>query len=260
MSKAPDYGQDAPNVVRNLLLVGVACLGIWGSAAIGLWSGDAVLGPIAGIEFRFPSLTFFFPGVGFCAMGIWMVYSSKVGKVKRREHLLARLEWRGDERVLDVGCGRGLMLIGAAKRLTGGMACGIDIWRSEDLSGNRPEETLENARREGAADRVDIGTADMRRLPFTDSAFDIVVSSAAIHNIDAPAERSKAIVEIVRVLKPGGQALVDDIRHLNEYALVFARAGCKDISRLSPKVLTFAMTLITFGSLRPGTLRIRKEI
>ncbi|HUI63773.1 MAG TPA: class I SAM-dependent methyltransferase [Bacteroidota bacterium] len=257
---APDYGQDAPNVVRNLLLVGAAGLLIWGSAVIGLWSGDAVLGPIAGVEFHFPAVAFLLSGAGFCAMGVWMIYSSKVGKVKRREYLLDRLDWSGNERVLDIGCGRGLMLIGAARRLTNGRACGIDIWRSEDLSGNHPEETLENARREGVAHRVDIGTADMRRLPFADSCFDIVVSSTAIHNIDATEERSKAIVEIVRVLKPGGQALVDDIRHLNEYALVFAQEGCKDVRRLGSKVLTLAVSLITFGSLRPGTLQIRKEI
>jgi cyclopropane fatty-acyl-phospholipid synthase-like methyltransferase len=53
--------------------------------------------------------------------------------------LLDRIEWTGQEEVLDVGCGRGLMLIGAAKRLTTGKATGIDIWQAEDLSGNRPE-------------------------------------------------------------------------------------------------------------------------
>jgi cyclopropane fatty-acyl-phospholipid synthase-like methyltransferase len=45
---------------------------------------------------------------------------------------------RGDETVLDVGYGRGLHLIGAAKRLTTGKAPGVDIWQAEDLSGNLP--------------------------------------------------------------------------------------------------------------------------
>jgi len=38
-----------------------------------------------------------------------------VGKVRERERLLDTLTWRGDEQVLDLGCGRGLMLIGAAR-------------------------------------------------------------------------------------------------------------------------------------------------
>ena len=73
-------------------------------------------------------------------MGARMVWDSKYGKVRERERLLDLLTWTGRERVLDVGCGRGLLLIGAAKRLTtggGGSAAGIDLWQQEDLSGNR---------------------------------------------------------------------------------------------------------------------------
>jgi len=40
--------------------------------------------------------------------------------------------------VLDVGCGRGLLLIGAARRLTTGKAVGVDIWQAEDRVGNLP--------------------------------------------------------------------------------------------------------------------------
>jgi hypothetical protein len=61
---------------------------------------------------------------------------------------------------------------------TTGEATGVDIWQAEDLSGNRPEATLENARREGVEDRVRIHTADMRKLPFPDGTFDVVVSRA----------------------------------------------------------------------------------
>ena len=39
----------------------------------------------------------------------------------------------GDEKVLDVGCGRGLLLIGAAKRLKSGKATGIDVWDASVL-------------------------------------------------------------------------------------------------------------------------------
>ena len=140
-------------------------------------------------------------------MALWMLWSSKIGKVREREKLLDRIPWTGAERVLDVGCGRGLLLVGAARRLTTGRAVGIDIWQAEDLSGNRPEATLENARLEGVADRVEVQTADMRKIPFPDGSFDVVVSSQAIHNIYDSAGRAQAIGEIARVLAPGGRAL-----------------------------------------------------
>ncbi len=256
---APDYGLDAPAVVRNLLLGGAAGLLLWGTVATGLWSGRLVIGPIAG-------LTIFLPlahmgislGLGLTAMGLWMIWSSKIGKIKTRERLLDQLAWAGHEQVLDVGCGRGLMLIGAAKRLTTGKAIGIDIWQAEDLSGNRPEATLENARRENVAERVEVQTADMRRLPFPEGTFDVVVSCAAIHNIYSSADRAKAISEIARVVKPGGQILIDDIRHLHEYAATFAKRDCKNVRRVSSRAVTVLLTLITMGSLRPATILVRK--
>ncbi len=91
-----------------------------------------------------------------------MIWSSRYGKLRRREVLLDRLSWRGDERVLDIGCGRGLFAVAAARRVPGGKVTGIDIWQSEDLSGNGPGAVATNAANEGVAGRVDTRTADMR--------------------------------------------------------------------------------------------------
>ncbi|MBV9926609.1 MAG: class I SAM-dependent methyltransferase [Acidobacteria bacterium] len=198
-------------------------------------------------------------GVGFTLMGVWMLWDSKVGKVRSRERLLQRVTWTGEEQVLDVGCGRGLLLIGAAKRLTTGRAVGIDLWQAEDLSGNRPEATLENARREGVADRVEVRTGDMRGMPFGDNTFDVVVSRAAVHNLYDAAARAQAIGEIARVLKPGGRALIEDIRHLREYETVFSENGCADVRRVGSLMVSVLLMLITFGSLRPGALVVRKS-
>lgn len=255
----PDYGLDAPKVVRNLLLAGALGVAIWGSAEAGLWSGVLRFGPIAGVELRFPAAGALWPGAGCTAMALWMLWSSRVGKVKERETLLDRVPWTGAERVLDVGCGRGLMLVGAARRLTSGRATGIDIWQAEDLSGNRPEATLENARLEGVADRVEIRTADMRKIPFPDESFDVVVSSQAIHNVYSAQGRREAIGEIARVLAPGGRALIRDIRHLSEYAAAFAARGVSDVRQIDSRLLAVFLAIVTFGSLRPGTLLVRKN-
>lgn len=251
-SLRPDYGLDAPGVVRNLFLVAAVGLAVWLSAALGLWSG--VVGPVhvAGVGFGF--------FLSFTLTGLYMVWASKVGKLRDRERLLDRHAWRGDERVLDVGCGRGLLLVGAAKRLTTGTATGIDIWQTEDLSGNRPEATLENARREGVAERVDVQTCDMRRTPFADGTFDVIVTSWAVHNLYDAKDRDDAIREMVRVLKPGGTALVKDIRHIGQYAAAFRASGCPDVRRVDSRAASLLATLVTFGSLRPGVLVVRKTV
>ena len=253
-SGRPDYGLDAPAVVRNLLLCGAAGILLWASKAAGLWPAVLVLGPV---RFALAPMGLSV-GTGCLAMGIWMIWTSKVGKIRERERLLDRLPWSGAERVLDVGCGSGLMLVGAAKRLRTGQATGIDIWQAEDLSGNRPEAALENARREGVSDRVEVKTADMREIPFPDATFDAVVSCAAIHNLYAAPDRAKAIREITRVLKPGGKALIDDIRHGREYAGAFAEAGCAKVESLGSPVAALLLGLITMGSMRPATLRITR--
>jgi ubiquinone/menaquinone biosynthesis C-methylase UbiE len=254
-AKAADYGVDAPGVIRNLLVVTVVGFLLRLTMVLGWWSGD-----LAGLGIRLPlGHMAIWPAAGFFLMAMWMLWDSKIGKMRNREQLLDAVRWTGTERVLDVGCGRGLMLIGAAKRLTTGTASGIDLWQAEDLSGNRPEATMGNAVSEGVADRVDVQTADMRKIPFPDATFDVVVSCSAIHNIyDVPGRR-QAIAEIARVLKPGGEAVIDDIRHGREYAAGFAANGCTSKS-IGSSVLAVFLAIVTMGSLRPATLLVRKTV
>jgi SAM-dependent methyltransferase len=256
----PDYGLDAPGAVRNLFIAAGAGLLTWLTVVTHLWSGVLDLGPL---RFRLGPMSL---GValGSCFMGAWMAWDSKFGKVRERERLLDFLTWTGRERVLDVGCGRGLLLIGAAKRLTGGgeggggSAVGIDLWQQEDLSGNRPEATLENARLEGVAERVEVHTADMRKIPFPDGSFDTVLSMNAIHNIYSAPGRAAAIAEITRVLKPGGTALIVDIRHIRQYAAALRAGGCT-VQRASSDIGTIVLMIITLGAVRPGNLIARKD-
>ena len=176
-------------------------------------------------------------GVTFLVVAAVMVWSSRVAKLKLRDRLLDSLSWRGDETVLDVGCGRGLLLIGAAKRLKSSKATGVDIWQSEDLSGNSQEATLSNAKAEGVGGRVKIENADARKLPFPAASFDVVLSSLAIHNIDSSQERAKALREIARVLKPGGRVVIFDIFHTAEYAKAFQQLGLADVELSGPSFL-----------------------
>src|ERR1700694_3732685 len=117
------------------------------------------------------------------------------GKFLVWAELLDQLNLRGDERILDMGCGRGAVLLMAAQRLTTGRAVGVDLWRRVDQSGNSAGATQRNAVAEGVADRVELHTGDMTALPFEDNSFDVVLSAMAIHNISWRAGREKAIGE-----------------------------------------------------------------
>jgi arsenite methyltransferase len=236
------YGLDAPPVVRNLALCSLAA---WLMFALSFahWL------PITINGFQWPALCFAFGAAS-------MMWSSRYGKLRRREALLDRLDWRGQEQVLDIGCGRGLMTVAAARRVPHGHVTGIDIWQSEDLSGNGPDAVAINAQREGVAARIETRTADMRELPFADATMDTVVSSAAIHNIYQAEGRDRALDEIARVLKPGGRLLIDDIRHVPHYAARLRAAGFE--LSLIRGINSWFWRLLSFGNLAPGTLVGRK--
>jgi arsenite methyltransferase len=158
-------------------------------------------------------------------------YNTLRGKFVIWAHILDQLKLRGDERILDMGCGRGAVLLMAAQHLTAGRAVGVDLWRGVDQSGNSTEATQRNAIAEGVADRVEVHSGDMTALPFESSSFDVVLSSLAIHNISGAAGRQKAIDEAVRVLRPGGRLRILDVRGAGQYEAYLTKLGMGDVTR-----------------------------
>jgi len=215
----PDYGVDAPGVIRNLFLAGAAALVLWRVLpSVTLGGVTLLLSPM----FRNTA-------IGCFAGGVLMLVYSKFMKFAHRDKMLEMVKWRGDERVLDVGTGAGLLLIGAAKKLTTGKATGIDVWSLVDLSGNARERTLRNAEIEGVKDKVEVLDGDATAMKFADGTFGVVVSNLVIHNIASREGRDKACGEIARVLKPGGVAVISDFVNTAKYQAEFVKAGL-DIS------------------------------
>jgi len=216
------YGVDAPGIVRMFLIGGVASAVVF------------IVGFIAGSPSALVSAAL---GIALVALGEggWMLYSSKIGKLRERVRIIDLAELRETDAVLDVGCGRGLLLVEAARRVPRGLAVGIDLWSEEDQSGNSPEETARNAVREGVAEQVQIKTGDARELPFDDACFDAVVSTMALHNITEVEGREQAAREIVRVLRPGGRVVIVDMGKTEEYAETFHEAGLLGVER-GPRV------------------------
>jgi len=68
-------------------------------------------------------------------------------------------------------------------------------------------------------------------LTYPDAAFDLVVSSLAIHNIRSNAHRKRAIFEGFRVLKPGGRIVIADIRATAMYEEALRALGASNVER-----------------------------
>ncbi len=217
-----DYGLDAPGVIRTMSVIGIAAI------VVALLLGHLATGALAPARVAIvPTLLWI--GWGLIVGSLLMVASSRWGKLRARDDLLDRMRLAGTETVLDVGCGHGLLLIGAARRLTSGRAIGVDLWSQVDQKNNSSAATLANARAEGVAGRIEVRDGDMRALPLDDASVDVVVSCLAIHNVKGDAERRKAVQEIVRVLRPGGRVGIIDIAHVKTYAKNLRDAGMTEV-------------------------------
>jgi arsenite methyltransferase len=246
--RKPDYGIDAPGLVFAFFGAGIAMLFAAALMGLALPSWRAMLLPLVVLA------------ACYClGMGTLTLVWSKVIKLKTRDVILSKIPWRGDERVLDVGCGRGLLLTAAAKRLTTGGAIGIDIWNGKDQSGNGSESALLNAQIEGVADRVNIDTGDMRKLPYADNSFDVVMSHWVVHNLPDEAERGQTLAEMHRVLKSGGRLVLADIEHREVYWKQLLSLGFANIEVDFHPVLDGILRFISGGSFGPSTIYALKN-
>jgi hypothetical protein len=116
MSSRPDYGIDSPAIVAGLFLLSGIGLG---AALVWRLFGD----PPPVVEIALVAV-----GLYFLSAAGGMILYSRAGKLRIRDMMLDAIPWRGNEMVLDVGCGRGLLLVGDARRLTTGKAIGLDRW------------------------------------------------------------------------------------------------------------------------------------
>lgn len=218
------YGIDAPNVL----------VGLCAASAIALLIGfflAAGRAPTYGIvPWVLAALL--------AAAATWVLVGNRRAKPRVWQRALDDLHLAGTEQSLDLGCGRGLVLVATAHRLPEGHATGVDIWRNRDQSGNRRAAAELNARVEGVADRVTIRDADMVQLPFADASFDLVTAGFSLRSLALATERARALDEAIRVLRPDGRLLVLDDAHTDELA-DHLRTRDLDVTR-SPRLFGFA--------------------
>src|SRR5690242_3090405 len=116
------YGIDAPHAVRNMFLGGIA------SIATGL----ALRRIVASARSIWITVLAICGGICLLLSGGLIAATSLITKRIVYRQLIDALHLRGDENMLDVGCGRGMLLIEAAKHLPNGQITGIDLWIEGD--------------------------------------------------------------------------------------------------------------------------------
>ncbi|MEQ1884294.1 MAG: methyltransferase domain-containing protein [Bryobacteraceae bacterium] len=215
---APDYGLDSPAIVKE-----------WYGRAGWTFAFGLLLWFMNRQEYPGPAVTLLITLALIAAVmfgiGWFMNWSSRVGKVQARDKILDSLELKGGEKVLDAGCGRGLMAIGIAKKLSkAGKVTAMDVWDTNALSGNLGDATRENVKNEGVTDRVRVENGDMRKMPYPDGNFDVVVSTWALHHIQEETDRDQAVRELLRVTKSSGRIVIADTHYPGRYADILRQA------------------------------------
>ncbi|MGD1865534.1 MAG: methyltransferase domain-containing protein [Phormidesmis sp.] len=108
------------------------------------------------------------------------------------------------QKVLDLGCGSGVITRELAKQVYPARAVGIDI--SKTLIDKGLLAYAESSQR--TQKNVDFQQGSVYNLPFPDNSFDIVYARLLFQHLDAPLQ---ALASALRVLKPGGKLFILDV-------------------------------------------------
>ena len=117
--------------------------------------------------------------------------------------------------VLDVSCGPGTVLVELARIAPTLRTTGVDIDAGMIARAERKAARLARDHRPGSARSPRFVVADVAAMPFPDESFDLVVSSYAAHHWP---DRHAGLMEVNRVLRPGGRAIIWDIASPHEMA------------------------------------------
>ena len=139
-----------------------------------------------------------------------------IGGIMEQVHrvVLSHLDYDGQEKILEVGCGSGALIIRAALTWSKAKVIGIDYWGAVYTYSKALCE--KNAASEGVASRCVFQHGDAKQLDFPDESFDVVISNYVYHNITG-ADKQALLRETLRVLKKGGTFAFHDLMSPGRY-------------------------------------------
>ena len=155
------------------------------------------------------------PAVVFLLVSIYFLYarykfSPQGGNLQDRiwKLVLTNLDWNGEGKALDIGCGNGALTIKLAQKHRKAHVTGIDYWgKNWEYSKNTCER---NAEIEGVSKRVTFQKDSAVSLPFDDGYFDAAVSNFVFHMVGYAKDKRELIREALRVIKKGGKFSFQD--------------------------------------------------
>jgi ubiquinone/menaquinone biosynthesis C-methylase UbiE len=183
------------------------------------------------------SLPIYYLGIATAAYGVlttigWAMarYVIPGNRVMVARQIISELGLKGCEQILDVGSGRGLYAIEAARNLSTGRVIGIDIWDPAAIekpgfhhhlsqpTGNTIENAKRNSLLAGVSDKIEFVNMDAAHLDFADNSFDVVICGFVIGHLWRYQHR--VLKEIRRVTKNNGRLMIiDNARDLTYFFL-----------------------------------------
>jgi ubiquinone/menaquinone biosynthesis C-methylase UbiE len=137
-------------------------------------------------------------------------FSPKGGNVQDQiwTLVLSNLDWNGEGKAIDIGCGNGALTIKLAQKYPEAQIIGIDYWgKNWEYSKHACEQ---NAELEGVSERVTFQKASAASLPFDDGYFDAAVSNFVFHMVGVAKDKREVVREALRVVKKGGKFSFQD--------------------------------------------------
>jgi ubiquinone/menaquinone biosynthesis C-methylase UbiE len=172
------------------------------------------------------------------------LFGGKGRELRQRTVTLAQFQL-GDQ-VLDVGCGTGTLAIEVQRRVgSAGRVVGIDPGT----------EQIARARAKAARQHVliEFQVGVIEQLAFSDQMFDVVLSTLMMHHLPATL-KAQGLVEIARVLKPGGRLIIADFTRKQERSGLATRfhAGGSSLSELGALVANAGFVQVEMEEMRPA--------
>jgi SAM-dependent methyltransferase len=131
----------------------------------------------------------------FSRRGLWVINTPY-------RRILGAAGITAQDRVLDLGCGIGNILVALSERIAFTQpAVGVDVSSALIELGRR------DIHRAGLEGRIELRVAPATHLPFEDASFDVVLTSHVIKHFDDDALKH-AFSEVARILRPGGRFLL----------------------------------------------------
>jgi len=173
------------------------------------------------ISLLFVGLSFVLPvliiiGILFLLITLYFTYafylfSSRGGNIQRKiqEMLLSHLDWNGEGKAIDIGCGNAPLSIMLSKKYPAAQVTGLAYWG--EMRDHSKRVCKSNAQIEGVAERVVFQKASASKLPFEDGVFDAAVSNLVFHEVSDTKDKRELIREALRVVKKGGKFAFQDL-------------------------------------------------